>query len=116
MSSPRASTERSRAVESWRRLGRPEALRKVVLDMPISLALRVIMRAKLASSSPKDSAMMVATSLADFVTRARMASRTVMDWPFFSPSLEGAWLLALFEASNFWSRVKRPSPRASKVI
>ena len=60
--------------------------------------------------------MTVATSLADFVTKARMASRTVMVAPFFSPSLEGVWPLALLETCNFLLRVKRPSFRASKTM
>ncbi len=63
----------SRAVESWRRFGRPEALRNVVRLMPRSRARWVIIRANLNSLPPIASATTVATSLADLVTRARMA-------------------------------------------
>ncbi|GAV36117.1 hypothetical protein ROTAS13_03802 [Roseomonas sp. TAS13] len=80
----------SRAVVTWRGSGRPEALRKTVLVIPIWRARSVISRAKRASlPSPRNSPTAEAASLADLVTRARIASRTVMVEPGFSQSLEG---------------------------
>ena len=63
--------------------------------MPSARALRVIMRANFASSSPSASATTTATSFADFVTSARMASSTRMVWPGCNPSFDGACMAAL---------------------
>ena len=52
------------------------------------------MRANLLSLSPSASATTTATSLADFVTRARMASRIEIVLPAFRRNFEGG----IFEA------------------
>ena len=65
-----ARTAISRAVDFWRRFGRPEAFIKTVRRMPRALALRVMRLANLRSVPDSFSAIAVATSLADFVTSA----------------------------------------------
>ena len=87
----------SRAVVTWPGSGRPLALRKVVRDMPSWRALLVMRWAKALSEPATCSAMAVATSLADLVTSARMASRTLMVWPGLRPSFDGAWAAAWAE-------------------
>ena len=87
----------SRAVLIWRRLGSPEALRKVVRDMPNWRAFRVIMRAKFFSLLASASATTVAASFADLVTMAAMTSRTRIFLPRFRPSFDGARLAASLE-------------------
>ncbi len=84
----------SRAVVSCSSLGRPEALRKVVFFMPRLRAVWVITRPKFSSVPARFSAMTAAASLADLVTRALMASSTLMVEPGFRPSLVGAWAAA----------------------
>ena len=84
----------SRAVLSWRRFGRPEALRKLVRFMPRVWAFLFICWANLRSVLPSASARTTATSLADLVTRARIACLTVIRWLRFSPSFEGGWRAA----------------------
>ena len=103
----------SRAVDICRRLGRPEALRKVVRLMPRSWARCVIIRANLNSLPPIVSATVVATSLADFVTRARIASRTVIRSPRRNPNFDAGWPAARRDVVSFWSRRKVPLSRDS---
>ena len=80
----------SRAVVVCSGSGRPEAFLKVVLVMPMSCALRVIKRAKFCSVPAMCWASAMATSLADLVTSAFMASSTVISAPGLTSSLEGA--------------------------
>ena len=84
----------SRAVVTWPEFGRPEAFRKVERDMPMLRAVLVMRWAKAFSEPPRFSATAAATSLADLTTRARIAVSTVMLWPAFTPSLEGAMPVA----------------------
>lgn len=84
----------SRAVVICSSFGRPEALRKSVLRMPIRRAVSVISLAKFSSVPAKFSAMVTAASLADCVTSALTASLTLMVAPGLRPSLVGAWLAA----------------------
>ncbi len=84
----------SRAVVICSSLGRPEALRNSVLRMPICLAVSVISLAKASSLPARFSAMVAAASLADWVTRAFIASLTLMVDPGLRPSLVGAWRAA----------------------
>ena len=90
----------SLAVLSCFEFGRPEALRNTVRVMPSSLALRVIIWANLLSLPPSASAMTTATSLADLVTRARIASLTAMLEPRLSRSLEGGIEAARLETGR----------------
>ena len=69
----------SRAVVRWRASGKPLALAKRVSLMPSSRARDVMFAAKRASEPPRRSATSVATSLADWTTRARMAWSTVTE-------------------------------------
>ena len=63
--------------------------------MPRDLAFRVIISAKRGSEPAMFSPMAQATSLADLVTSALIASSTVMVEPGRNPSFEGAWAAAL---------------------
>ncbi len=105
----------SRAVETWRLSGRPEAFTKRVLAMPSSWARSVIMAAKRASDPPSFSAMATAMSLADLMARACIASLTVRDSPAARPSLVGAWAAARGEMMMVSSGRRRPELRASKA-
>ena len=105
----------SRAVLSWRRLGRPEALRNWVRFMPSALAFRVIMRANLVSFPPSASATTTAASFADLVISARIAFSTVIVSPRFSPSLAAGMPAARRETLSFLSRVMSPRSKASKA-
>ncbi len=105
----------SLAVDFWCRLCRPEALRKVVRVMPSVLALLVMSLANSISVPACASASTTAASLADFVTKARIASRTFILSPFFSPSFDGGMPAARLEALSFWSSFSRPALKASKV-
>ena len=71
----------SLAVLFWARFGRPEAFLKVVLCMPRARALRVMRLANSRSVPDRCSDITVATSFADFVTKARMAFSTLMVLP-----------------------------------
>ncbi len=93
----------SRAVVTCSRLGRPEALRNTVCDMPSWRALLVIICAKEASSPPSASASTTAASLAERVTSAIVASRTLTVPPGGRPILVGGALSALIDTG-------RPSP------
>ena len=84
----------SRAVVTCSSLGRPEALRNTVDIMPMAWAFLVIIRAKLPSVPARFSATVTATSLAESVTRALMASLVRMVDPGFRLSLVGDWLAA----------------------
>ena len=110
----------SRAVLSCAWLGRPEAFLKIVRFMPIALALRVIFFAKLRSFPPRCSETTVATSFADFVTKARMAFSTVMVWPGFRYNFEGdllaATLLTFMRVPRVMRRFWRASNSRYKVI
>ena len=99
----------SRAVVTWPGLGRPEALRKVVRDMPMLRAVRVMRWAKALSLPPMFSATAVATSLADFTTMALMAVSTVIVSPAFTPSFEGATLVARADTLMGELRVRLPA-------
>ena len=85
----RPNVAMSLAVVSWRRSGSPEAFAKTVRVMPSARAVRVILSAKFGSVPPRPSATVVATSFADLVTSALMASLTLMVEPGFRPSLDG---------------------------
>ena len=80
----------SRALESWRLSGRPEAFTKWVFCMPSSWARRVIRAAKRLSVPPSFSAMATAMSLADLVAMPSMASSTETVSPARTFSLVGA--------------------------
>ncbi len=99
----------SRAVVICSSFGRPEALRKTVLVMPSRRAVSLITRAKFSSVPPRFSAMVVAASLADWVTRALAASLTLMVAPAFRPSLVGAWLAAWGVTRSSLSGVTLPA-------
>ena len=60
------------------------------------------------------SAMAMATSLADLVGSARMASSTRTVEPARTPSLEGAWAAALADTVSRLSRVSRFACSSSK--
>src|ERR1700710_1253266 len=66
----------SRAVESWRLSGRPDAFTKWVFCMPSSWARSVISAAKRLSVPASFSAMATAMSLADLVAMPFMAAVT----------------------------------------
>ncbi len=68
--------------------------------MPNFLAFLVINLAKFLSDFPKFSAITVATSLADFVTKARIAFFTVILDPAERFNLEGGCLVARLETLN----------------
>ena len=105
----------SRAVLNCPRCGRPEALRNVLRYMPSLRALAVILRAKLRSEPLMFSAITVATSLADLVTRARIASSTVIRWPRRSPSRDAGWRAARAETRSLLSTVHSFDSSASKT-
>ena len=84
--------------------------------MPIERALSVMRRAKLYSVPPMASATTTATSLADLVTSARIASRTLIVLPGFRPSFEGAWEAACLETLSRLLRVKRPASICSNSM
>jgi len=69
----------SRAVVSCFEFGRPDAFLKVVLDMPRLRAFSVMSRAKFVTVPPRFSATTAATSFADLVTSALIASCTRID-------------------------------------
>src|SRR5260370_6551572 len=77
--------------------GGREAFGNPVRDMPGACALAVIFFAKASSEPPRDSAMATAMSLAERVTTARIASRTLMVSPGFRPSFDGACAAAWAE-------------------
>src|SRR3990167_2803294 len=81
----------SRAEVTWAGSVRHEALRKLVLVMPSAWARAVIFLAKPLSRPARCSPMAQATSFADFVTRARIASRALIVPPALMPSFDGAW-------------------------
>ena len=70
---------RSLAVVFCLLLGRPDALRNTVFDIPRAWASRVICSANADSEPEANSAKAVAISFADFVVSASMASRNVID-------------------------------------
>ena len=78
----------------WPELGSPEALRKVVRVMPSWRALRVIRLAKRDSLPPNPSPRTTATSFADLMTIAWIASSTRMEEPARRPSRVGGMLAA----------------------
>ena len=73
-------------------MGRPDAFLKMVRDIPSAFALRVIRLANSRSDTEIFSDIAVATSFADFVTNASMASSTDIVSPGFRYSLEGLLL------------------------
>ena len=100
----------SRAVVTWLRSGRPEALRKVVRFIPSARARVVIFSANRPSLPPRRSATTVAASLADLVISARIAWRTVIVSPGFSPSRDGGREAATAETFiGVFSRSALPS-------
>ena len=105
----------SRAEESWRLSGRPDALTKWVFCMPSSWARRVIRAAKRLSVPPIRSAMATAMSLADLVAMPSMASVTLTLSPARTPSLVGAWAAACGETRTRSSGCSLPAASASKV-
>ena len=95
----------SRAVVTWSRSGRPEALRKVVRVIPSARAFMVIIWAKRSSEPPpRYSPSAAAASLADLVTRARIASSTVRVMPEVRPRRDGGMDAALPETRRTLSR------------
>jgi hypothetical protein len=84
----------SRAVVTWRRSGRPFGLVNRVLVMPMALAVLVMRSANACCDPEICSAMTIEASLADFVMRPYMASRTVIVRPARNPSLDGCWAAA----------------------
>tara|TARA_B110000240_G_scaffold149425_1_gene165393 strand:- start:588 stop:1016 length:429 start_codon:yes stop_codon:yes gene_type:complete len=90
----------SLAVDNCPRLGSPEAFLNVVRFIPNFRAFFVINLAKLRSDFPKFSAITVATSFADLVTRANIAFLTEIVDPAERCNLEGGCLVALFETLN----------------
>ena len=103
----------SAAVVYWWLLGRPEALRNWVLRMPSWWAVRVMRRAKAGSEPSMFSPTVEATSLADLVTSARMASRTLIVSPGRSPTLEGGMPEEWREALSGVSSDMRPASSSS---
>ena len=63
------------------RIRQAQAFRNVVFNMPMVRAFWVIIRANSASDGARDSAIVTATSFADFVTMAPIASSTLMVSP-----------------------------------
>ena len=104
----------SRAVLRCFRFGKPDALRKVVRDMPSALAFLDIFLANSTSVPPNASATTTAISLADLTTSALIASSTRIVEPARSPSLEGDCPAARFETFSFESRPSFPLSTASK--
>ncbi len=105
----------SRAVVTCSQSGRPEALRKVVRVMPIWRARWVMTRAKLPSEPARCSATAAATSLAERVTRARIALSALIAPPGGTPSLDGGR-----DAASALKRIgvessMRPSRNASNI-
>ena len=105
----------SRAVVTWAGSGRPEALRNTVLVMPSSSAVLVMRAAKADSDTARFSLTAAATSLADLVTTALMASSTVMVLSGLRPSFDGAMAAARFETFNFVSSLILPTSRSWKT-
>jgi hypothetical protein len=106
----------SRAVLICPRLGRPDALRNVVRVMFSRRAMVVIIMAKSRSLLARFSATTVATSLADFVTRAKIASSTVMVSPRFRPSRDAGWRAARAETLSWVFSVHLPTSNASNTM
>ena len=69
--------------------------------MPSARAVRFMRAAKPATLPPMFSATTTATSLADLVTSARIASSTAIVEPGFRPSFEGGWRAALAETESW---------------
>ncbi len=84
--------------------------------MPSARALAVIAWAKRSSEPEMFSPMAQATSLADFVTSALIASSTVMVEPGRRPSFEGACAAARAEMESSESSAKRPRSICSKSM
>jgi hypothetical protein len=85
----------------------------LVFFMPSARAAR-FMRAANSDTLPETaSATTTATSLADFVVSARMASSTLIDVPAFRPSLEGACRAAFADTERRLDRLKRFASRSS---
>ena len=106
----------SRAVLRCARFGKPDALRKVVRDMPSARALSVIRLANPASVPPSVSAITTAISLADLTISARIASSTVIVEPARSPSLDAGCRAARFEIVIVDLRPSRLLSTASKSM
>ncbi len=106
----------SRAVVTWSGSGRPEALRKVVRVMPRARARSVIIWPNRASEPPaRYSPTTAAASLADFVTRARIACSTVRLDPGARPSFEGGRAAASADTGSGVASDSRPSRSASNT-
>jgi uncharacterized membrane protein len=77
--------------------------------------LRVICSAKSSTEPPRFSATTTATSFADFVTSALMASSTAMVLPGRSPSFEGACAAAFADTLSGVSSSSLPRSSCSKT-
>ena len=91
--------------------GSPEALRNGVLVMPRSFACWVIVFANSRSVPVRNSARALAMSLADFVAKASIAFRMVIDPPAGIPNLDGGWRAAYGDILMLVSKVKSPLSR-----
>ena len=111
MYSARANTLRSLAVVFCWLFGRPDALRNLVFDIPSTCASRVICSAKADSDPEENSDKAVATSFADFVVRASIASRNVIDSPDFRPIFEGGCRAARADIGTIELRKKSKGSR-----
>ncbi|GAV34246.1 hypothetical protein ROTAS13_01910 [Roseomonas sp. TAS13] len=103
----------SRAVVTCWKSGSPLALRKTVFVIPIWRAFCVIIWAKRSLLPPSVSPIIQATSLAERVTRARMACSTEIELPGGMPSFEGDCEAASALITMRLSSVMRPSRNAS---
>ena len=99
----------SRAVVTCPGSGRPEALRKVVRDMPSERAVLVIRWAKAVSLPAIFSPMATATSFAESVITALIASSILIVWAGLRPSLVGGRPEALREIESSLSSVRWPA-------
>jgi hypothetical protein len=82
--------------------------------MPSARAVRFMRPAKAETLPPTFSATTTATSLADLVVSARMASSTLMVEPAFTPTLDGAWRAAFADTLSLLPSESRPASSSSK--
>ncbi len=84
--------------------------------MPSAWAFAVIISAKRSSEPAMFSPMAQATSFADLVTIALIASSTEMVWPGRRPSFDGAWAAAWGVMVSSESRAYLPRSICSKSM
>src|SRR5262245_27522362 len=111
----RASLAKSRAVDTCRSSGRPLTLVKLVRVMPRRCASWFIRATNACSLRATVSAIITATSLADFTMSTFSATSRVIAPPTGRPSLVGACALAFCEQTTLVSRATVPAFSAWKV-